>query len=80
MRFTTWFSTASTWRWGLKAGPEKDRSAAARPKPEALPGEFVTAQLRDDCARFLDDMRTTIGRRRETPSEKRNSWVPRGRQ
>jgi hypothetical protein len=78
--FTSWFSTASTWGWGLKAGPKKDTRAGAPSEQGAIPGEFVSDQLRDDCARFLDDLRTTIDRRRETPPERRADWVPRGRE
>jgi len=40
----------------------------------------VSDRLRDDCARFLDDLRTTIDRRHELPAENRTGWVPRGRE
>ncbi len=74
------FSTASTWGWGLKAGPEKHDAgdgSAARPD---LPGEFVSDELRNDCARFLQDLRAAIGRRHESTPEKQAGWVPRPRQ
>jgi hypothetical protein len=44
------------------------------PTPE-LPGEFVSEDLRADCARFLDDQRARIRRRSELPSE-RAFWLP----
>jgi hypothetical protein len=40
----------------------------------------VSERLRDDCARFLDDLRSTIDRRHESPAEKPTGWVPRGRE
>jgi len=71
------FSTASTWRWGLKSGPKREGvSPAAAPAQRAVPGEFVSDELRDDCARFLHDMRTLIGHRRELSPERRDAWVP----
>jgi len=39
----------------------------------------VSDQLRDDCARFLDELRRTIDRR-EPPPEPRTGWVPRAKQ
>jgi hypothetical protein len=38
-----------------------------------LPGEFVSDDLRDDCARFLDELRTMIHRRGEVEAA---DWVP----
>jgi hypothetical protein len=32
--------------------------------PAALPGHFVSDEHRSDCARFLDEMRNRIDRRR----------------
>jgi len=40
----------------------------------------VSEQLRDDCERFLQDLRTTIDRRDGAPPEPRTGWVPRARQ
>lgn len=40
-----------------------------------MPGEFVSAELRDDCARFLDQLLTLIGSRREQPAEQ-DDWIP----
>jgi hypothetical protein len=56
----------------------------SRPEPEAgsspmakteLPGEFVSDDLRADCARFLEEQRALIRYRREFPRE-RASWLP----
>ena len=44
-------------------------------RPKALPGEFVSDQLRADCTRFLDEVRTTIDRRQEAAEH--SGWVPR---
>jgi hypothetical protein len=40
-----------------------------------VPGEFVSPELRDDCARFLDELMTSIDSRREEQAE-RESWIP----
>jgi hypothetical protein len=34
-----------------------------------LPGEFVTEDLRDDCARFLDELRAQLSRRTDVAGE-----------
>jgi hypothetical protein len=40
------------------------------PSPEpALPGEFVSDDLREDCARFLQEQRALIALRRELSPE-----------
>lgn len=44
------------------------------PEPE-LPGEFVSDDLRVDCARFLSEQRALIGLRREMSPESA-AWVP----
>jgi hypothetical protein len=44
------------------------------PEPE-LPGEFVSDDLRADCARFLSEQRALIGLRRELSPESA-AWVP----
>jgi hypothetical protein len=41
------------------------------------PGEFVSDELREDCARFLDELRTQLTRREEARDE--NGWVPAAR-
>jgi hypothetical protein len=43
------------------------------PEPE-LPGEFVSDDLRADCARFLSEQRALIGLRRELSPESA-AWV-----
>jgi hypothetical protein len=40
----------------------------------------VSEELRDDCARFLQELRTTIDRREGAPPERRTGWVPRAKQ
>ena len=47
------------------------------PEPE-LPGEFVSEELRADCARFLDELRALVHHRTELPREGA-SWVRDGR-
>ena len=47
------------------------------PEPE-LPGEFVSEDLRADCARFLSEQRALIGLRRELLRENPPPWVPGG--
>jgi hypothetical protein len=42
------------------------------------PGEFVSDELRADCARFLDELRELI-HRREEPQDG-DDWVPAARQ
>lgn len=51
-----------------------DQGSPSSPKPE-LPGEFVSEDMRDDCARFLNELRALIGLRRELPPESA-AWVP----
>jgi hypothetical protein len=62
-------------RWGAISGPtdEPDTPAAGE---RDLPGDFVSEDLRADCARFLDELRTLIGRRAELPLADAD-WVPR---
>jgi hypothetical protein len=50
--------------------------AGSPPSPEPdLPGEFVSEDLRNDCARFLDELRRLVGLRRELTPEKA-AWPP----
>ena len=54
-----------------------DRATPGSPpsrEPE-LPGEFVSEDLREDCARFLSEQRALIGLRRELSPESA-AWVP----
>ena len=56
----------------MNSGPEPE-AAPPPPEPE-LPGEFVSETLRDDCARFLDDLRRRAAVRRE--SGLNGGWFP----
>jgi hypothetical protein len=48
----------------MNVGPS--HAAGWLPSPESEPpGEFVSDDLRDDCARFLDELRRTVELRRE---------------
>ena len=38
------------------------------------PGEFVSDELRADCARFLEELRTQLDRRRDP--EAPVGWIP----
>ena len=60
----------------MTAGPSEQPKKPAAGRPE-LPGEFVSEELRADCARFLEDLRALVGHRAE-PSA-RAGWVPKGR-
>jgi hypothetical protein len=61
-------STVSTTRWGVKSGPRSEGRSSSSPEPE-LPGDFVSDDLRADCARFLDELRERVQLRRERPDE-----------
>jgi hypothetical protein len=50
------------------AGPDRP----TRPETErdqGVPGHFVSADLRSDCARFLDDVKSIVARRRDAEHE-----------
>jgi hypothetical protein len=53
-------------------GNQSQMPFARQPEP---PGEFVSEELREDCMRFLDDLRTQLHRRVE-PDEQ-GDWEPR---
>jgi hypothetical protein len=40
----------------------------------------VSDEFRDDCARFLQELRTTIDRRDGALPQPRTGWVPRAKQ
>jgi hypothetical protein len=61
-------------RWGAITGPGREAESARSHAPEP-PGEFVSDELRDDCARFLDELRTMIHHRGEAEVEAPD-WVP----
>jgi hypothetical protein len=50
------------------------RDRNARPlepgSPDAVPGDFVSDEHRSDCARFLDELRSRIDRRRQADRER----------
>jgi hypothetical protein len=60
----------------MNVGPSH---GAGSPSPKReLPGEFVSDDLRNDCARFLDELRQLVELRRElTPDSA--AWAPAGR-
>jgi hypothetical protein len=59
---------------GMNSGPSRAARSPLSPEP-VLPGEFVSEQLRTDCARFLDEQRRLVGLRRKLPPEGA-AWVP----
>jgi len=42
------------------------------------PGEFVSPELRTECARFLEDVKSLVDRRRNPPSRGTPGKVERG--
>jgi hypothetical protein len=58
----------------MEFGPARDTDASPTAEP-ALPGEFVTDEMRADCARFLAELRALVRLRRELP-EDGSSWMP----
>jgi hypothetical protein len=55
-------------------GPKQQLEGAPARESE-LPGEFVSEDLRTDCARFLEELRALIGRRADLPAAS-TGWVP----
>jgi hypothetical protein len=62
-------------RWATISGPNVDPEPSA-PDEFELPGDFVTDDLRADCARFLDELHALIDRRAQMPVGD-GEWVPR---
>ena len=58
----------------MEFGPTRDADASPKAEP-ALPGEFVTEEMRADCARFLAELRALVRLRRELP-EAGSPWMP----
>ena len=52
------------------AGPDRQAHPAEPGAREAVPGEFVSDEHRTDCARFLDELRSRIDRRREAARDR----------
>jgi hypothetical protein len=71
---TTGVSTVSTARWGMNSGPSHATGSPPSPEPE-LPGEFVSDELRSDCARFMNELRGLVRLRSELPP-KSTAWMP----
>jgi hypothetical protein len=51
-------------------GPDRNVRPFEPRSPEALPGHFVSDEHRSDCARFLEEMRSRIDRRREAARDR----------
>ena len=46
------------------AGPEeRERPSASEQAPAPPPGDFLSAELQSDCARFLEDVRSIVRQR-----------------
>jgi hypothetical protein len=56
------------------SGPAPDAGSPRERQPEP-PGEFVSEDLRADCARFLDELRGLIEHRVKSPSNSA-TWEP----
>ena len=50
-------------------GPERNVHTTDAGSHDALPGHFVSDEHHSDCARFLDEVRSRIERRREADRE-----------
>jgi hypothetical protein len=57
----------------MNSGPEPEPVSSGADETE-LPGEFVSDDLRVDCARFLHDVRTRAALRTESPLG--GLWLP----
>jgi hypothetical protein len=57
----------------MKSGPEPEATSSSAAEPE-LPGEFVSDDMRADCARFLQDLRARVALARE--SRLGSDWLP----
>ena len=58
----------------MNVGPSHTGGSPPSPDPE-LPGEFVSDDLRNDCARFLDELRRLVELRRQ-PAPDSAAWAP----
>ena len=56
----------------MNVGPSHAGGSPPSPAPE-LPGEFVSDELRNDCARFLDELRRLVELRRQ-PAPDNAAW------
>lgn len=55
----------------MNSGPNREGGSPPPPEP---PGQFVSEELRTDCARFLEELRAQVRLRHERPQE-RADWV-----
>ncbi len=58
----------------MSSGPSREADSPPPQEPEP-PGEFVSEELRSDCARFLKELRALVGLRSALPPESA-AWVP----
>jgi hypothetical protein len=58
------------------SGPGNQAESAPE-RESAPPGEFVSDELRADCARFLEELRSQLDRRDEARLE--DGWIPASR-
>jgi hypothetical protein len=56
-------------------GPTQGAVAGTPEAAERLPGHFVSDEHRNDCARFMDEVKSLVKRRRELARV--NPWFPR---
>jgi len=68
-------STVSTPRWGVIPGPSEQPPQEPPMRAPDLPGDFVSEQLRADCARFLEELRVLV-RRRAVMLDAQTDWPP----
>ena len=58
----------------MNLGPSHGGGSRPSPDPE-LPGEFVCDELRNDCARFLHELKRLVELRRELAPDSA-AWAP----
>ena len=51
-------------------GPDRNARPVEKASADSVPGQFVSDEHRSDCARFLDELRSRIDRRREADRER----------
>jgi hypothetical protein len=51
------------------AGPDRSTRPDSQDGQGGVPGHFVSPDLRSDCARFLDDVKSIVARRRDAKPE-----------
>jgi hypothetical protein len=58
--------------------PPDDSPETPDPPARNPPGEFVSPELRTDCARFIEDVKSLVDRRKNPPSRGTPGKVERG--